>query len=152
MLYIRKSIACYIKKLYITKIISTLNGNNNYAIDESLFTHINNESIWVIGIVDTSNKFNFRCNISKIRNNVYLKKFIEKYIKRGNNIISDGWSGYSFLNNNNSGYIHISYNNGAGNWGIGVHSTSHIESMWACLKNYIKNIYYSIRSKGFYFY
>lgn len=76
MLYIRKSIACYIKKLYITKIISTLNGNNNYAIDESLFTHINNESIWVIGIVDTSNKFNFRCNISKIKNNVYLKKFI----------------------------------------------------------------------------
>ena len=38
MLYIRKSIACYIKKLYITKEISTLNGNNNYAIDESLFT------------------------------------------------------------------------------------------------------------------
>ena len=56
------------------------------------------------------------------------------------------------MNNNNSGYIHLSYNNGAGNWGIGVHSTSHIESMWACLKNYIKNIYYSIPSKGFYFY
>ena len=93
MLLIRKSIACYIKNIYITKEISTLNGNDNYAIDESLFTHINNENIWVIGIVDTSNNFNFRCNISNIRNHVYLKKFIEKYIKRGNNIISDGWSG-----------------------------------------------------------
>jgi len=115
MLYIRKSIACYIKNIYMTKEISTINGNNNYAINESLFTHINNENIWVIGVVDTSNNFNFRCNISKIRNNVYLKKFIAKYIKRGNNIITEGWSGYSFLNYNNSGYIHISYNHGAGN-------------------------------------
>ena len=150
MRYIRKSIACYIKNIYNTIDISTLNGNNNYAIDESLFTHINNENLWVIGIVDTGN--NFRCNISKIRNNIYLKKFIEKYIKKGNNIISDGWPGYSFLNNINSGYTHISYNHGAGNWGIGVYSTSHIEGMWSSLKNYIKNIYYSIPSKGFYYY
>jgi len=40
MLYIRKSIACYIKNIYMTKEFSTINGNNNYTINESLFTHI----------------------------------------------------------------------------------------------------------------
>ena len=53
MTFIRKSIACYLKNVYNTKEISILNGNNNYAIDESLFTHINNEQIWVIGIINT---------------------------------------------------------------------------------------------------
>ena len=152
MKFIRKSIACYLKNVYNTKEISNFNGNKNYAIDESLFTHVNNEQIWVIGIINTSDKTQFRCNYSKIRNTDYLKAFIEKYIKAGNCIISDGWSGYNFLNDENSGYHHISYNHGAGNWGVGEYSTSHIESMWAYLNKSIKKIYYSIPSKGFYYF
>lgn len=42
MKFIIKSIACYQKNIYNTKEISILNWNNNYAIDESLFTLINN--------------------------------------------------------------------------------------------------------------
>lgn len=34
MRYILKSITCYIKNIFITNDISTLNGYNNYVIDE----------------------------------------------------------------------------------------------------------------------
>lgn len=51
--------------------------NNNYSIDESLFIHINNEQIWIIGIANTSFKPSYRCNYSKIRNAAYLKDFIK---------------------------------------------------------------------------
>ena len=60
--------------------------------------------------------------------------------------------GYKFLNNNNSGYFHISYNQGVGNWGYGELSTSYIEEIWSYLKTTIKRIYYSIPNKGFYFF
>ena len=152
MLYIRKCIAQYLNYIYLTKEISQINGNVPYAIDESLFTHKNNIPIWVVGIVSTTNKENLRLHTTKIRNLNYLRTFIHKYIEPGNRIISDGWQGYQFLNNNNSGYIHISYNHGGGHWGIGELSTSHIEGIWSYLKTTIKRIYYSIPNKGFYFF
>ena len=76
MLYIRKCIAEYLNYIYATKEISQLNGNAPYAIDESLFTHINNISIWVVGIVSTTDKENLRLHITKIRNSNYLRTFI----------------------------------------------------------------------------
>ena len=43
-----------------------------------------------------------------------MKEFITKYIPRGNNIITDGFSAYNFLNYNNSGYRHFRHIHGGG--------------------------------------
>ena len=39
MTYIRKAIASYIKHIYQTEHIATLNGHESYSIDESLMIH-----------------------------------------------------------------------------------------------------------------
>ena len=81
MLYIRKFIAEYLNHIYATKEISQINGHAPYAIDESLFAHINNIPIWVVGIVSTTNKENLRLHTTKIRNSNYLRTYIHKYIE-----------------------------------------------------------------------
>ena len=75
-----------------------------------------------------------RLNLTKIRNSSYLKRFVEGYVKKGNIIVIDGWLGYSFLNQDNSGYQNLSFNHGYGLFGEGINTTSHIESFWAFLK------------------
>ena len=74
------------------------------------------------------------------RSEATLKKFIMKYIEEGNTIITDGWAGYNFLNNNPS-YNHITHIHGGGDFGFGIQSTSHIESLWAIIKAKIKATY-----------
>ena len=56
------------------------------------------------------------------------------------------------MNNDNSPYIHMSFNHGGGNWGYGSYSTAYIEQIWSILKKIIKSTYYAIPSKGFYFF
>ena len=142
----------YLYNIYNTENISTNDGHNIYAVDESLFSHKNNDQLWVVGIVCTTNKSLFRCIYTKISNSQYLRRFITKYLLAGNTICSDGLAGYNFMNNDNSPYIHMSFNLGGGNWGYGIYSTAHIEQIWSVLKKLIKSTYYAIPSKGFYFY
>lgn len=58
----------------------------------------------------------------------------------------------NWLNNHNSGYNHISFIHGQGNWGYGLQSTSHIESVWSFLKNNIRDMYLCIQKKGIYYF
>ena len=65
-------------------------------------TDANNNQIWVIGAINNLSK-DFRVDIAYKRNSEVLKTFIERYIEKGNKIITDDWSGYSF-NHNMEGY------------------------------------------------
>ncbi len=150
--YMRKLIAEYLYNIYNTENISTNNGHNIYAIDESMFNHHSNEQLCVVWIVCSTNKSLFRCNYTKVRNSDYLQRFIAKYLFTGNNICSDGWVGYNFLNNDNSPYYYMTFNHGAGNWGYGNYSASHVDQILSVLKSLIKRTYYTIPSKGFYFF
>ena len=82
--------------------------------------------------------------ISPIRDAETLKSIITTHIKIGNVIISDNWASYHWLKNPNNGYIHNAHSHGQGDFGLGTDSTSHIEQLWAHLKNIIKNIYHTI--------
>ena len=69
-------------------------------------------------------------------------------MKKGNCIITDGFVAYNFLDRIDSGYTHIKHNHGRGDFGFGVESTSHIESIWSQLKAKIKDTYYTIPEKN----
>ena len=88
-------------------------------------------SMLAFGIVllETSSK-KFRIEGSLSRNADTLNKFISKFVKSGNTIISDNWAGYDYLDREDSGYVHIKFNHGQGQFGYGLSSTSHIESLW----------------------
>ena len=125
------------------------NQNHHFSLDESLFCHdINGKQIWVLGMTENETK-NFRLICSYTRDNEILKKFIYKFIPPGNHIISDGWNGYSFLDEPGSGYRHSIHIHGRNDFGIGLDSTSHIESIWGNLKQEIKRVYITIRSNNF---
>ena len=64
----------------------------------------------------------------------------------------DGWLGYSFINQANSGYQHLSFNHGHVLFGEGINTTSHIERFWAFLKSTLKKIYHYIPSKNLIFF
>lgn len=89
MLYMRKCISEYLYNIYNTENISTNEGHNIYAVDESLFSQKNNMQLWVVGIVYTTNKSLFRCNYTKKRNSQYLRIFITKDVMAGNTISTD---------------------------------------------------------------
>ena len=57
-----------------------------------------------------------------------MKFLINNHIKHNNDIISDGWTSYGFLDLTNSNYTHEAYIHGPnGNFGFGEHSTGYIE-------------------------
>ncbi len=49
--------------------------------------------------------------------------------------------GYNWLDSNQSGYIHRKHIHDSHDFGYGMESTSHIESLWFHLKLLIKKIY-----------
>ena len=53
----------------------------------------------------------------------------------------DGWRGYLWLDNINSGFIHLTHIHARNAFGEGIQSTSHVESLWSQIKNEIKCIY-----------
>ena len=66
--------------------------------DNIVVTHkANGDQIWIIGCINNLTK-DFRIEAAKNRNSNTLKNFITSYIDSGNKIITDGWSGYLFLN------------------------------------------------------
>ena len=101
----------------------------------------------MLGIINNSTK-EFRIEGTYSRDAITLEKFITKFVKKGNNIISDGWEDYQFLDSPNSGYSHIIKNHSFGSFGYGLESTSHIEAIWNILKSKIKTIYHVIPYKN----
>jgi len=66
MIYIREAIASYIKHIYQTEHISTLNGHESYSIDESLISHEKQYQIWAVGVIKKSNLKNVILNLTGI--------------------------------------------------------------------------------------
>ena len=148
---IRKVISKYYNILYQSEPLGEKDKQRVFAIDESLFvTDGNNNQIWVIGAVDNITK-DFRIDIAFKRNEEVLKTFIVFHIQKGNKLITDGWAGYSFIDEQ-QGYTREVHIHGASDFGFGVNSTSHIESIWSQLKSVIKNIYYIIPHQNFLLY
>ena len=143
---IREVIYKYLKVAYLSEEFGSLNKNEFFSIDESLFCHKNDSQIWIVGAVNNNTK-DFRLEGVLSRDSNILKKFVHKYIPKGNHIVSDGWAGYHFLDLPNSGYRHFSHNHGEGSFGLGLQSTSHIESIWGVLKQKIHATYNSFPSK-----
>ena len=44
------------RDLYELEILANENELRKIAMDESLFTHMNNKPLWVIGLIDTNSK------------------------------------------------------------------------------------------------
>ena len=142
---LRQIIATHMKNVYKIEQLASPNSNNHISIDESLFSHQNGEQIWVVGLLNNETNA-LRLEMVKDRSSEVLEYIITKHIGTGNICITDGWQGYSFLNRINSGYVHHSYNHGRGQWGMGLDSTSRIESIWSEIKLKIKRMYISIKS------
>ena len=87
--------------------------------------------------------------ISLRRDTDVIKEIIKTHIKSDNVVISDNWAAYNWLSNPGSGYYHHVHTHRHGNFGAGSDSTSHIEQLWAQLKNIIKNIYHTIPIENF---
>jgi len=132
--------------VYKSETLGTKNENSYFAIDESLFGHRDGKPIWIIDAINTQAKA-FRLEGVNERNAVIIKNFINKYIETSNNIFTEGWSGYNFLNNNIN-YNHITHIHGGRDFGFGIQSTSHIESLWSILKSNIKSCYHVIPNKN----
>ena len=79
-------------------------------------------------IINNQDKNEFRLEVTTNCNLDTLKLFVEKYIDKGNTIISDGSSGDAFLEYANSGYSHDTHNHGHSDFRFGLNSTSSIES------------------------
>lgn len=145
---IRNIICRYYFILYQSESLGEFNAHEYFSIDESLFTHLKDGTqIWVIGIINNLTK-DFRLEATKSRDAETLEKFLINYIQPGNTIICDGWSGYQFIDGLN-GFTRITHNHGAGDFGYGLASTSHIEGLWSILKSKIKDSYHIIPSKKF---
>ena len=143
LLKLRHIIAHFLRDKYEIEDFTKENNNQKIAIDESCFTHIENKQVWVIGLINTVSK-EFRLIPTFKRDSIALKEIIHKYVKRGNYIISDGWQGYSWISEPNSGYYHITHVHGHGQFGYGDESTSHIEQLWSVLKELFRRIYVTI--------
>ena len=115
--------------------LGQLNGGSNISIDEFLFTHLNREKICIIGA--KSNKTtNIRLDLYKRRGEEKVKTFIYNQVKENNNIITDGWLSYNFLDSPNLDYTHeIHVHELHRNFGFGKHSSSHIEGVWVLLNH-----------------
>ena len=148
---IQKIIADYLKYIYRAKQIGGPPEKKHYCSSWWKFVvhDTNNQQIWIVGAKETlSNKF--RLDIINTRNSDNLKIFVENHIEPGTKIVTDGLAGYTFLDDSeNSVYEHEIHNHGAGDFGFGISSTSHIENLWANIKNQIKSIYNKIPNKNF---
>ena len=70
-----------------------------------MLTHPNGNKIWVVGAINNKT-WSIRCDIFYTRDTADMKLFINNHIKKENNIITDGWLAYNFLDKNNSHYYH----------------------------------------------
>ena len=102
--YRREVIYNYYKIAYKTDYLGTENGNKFYNIDESCFCKdVNGSHLWVIGAIENDTR-DFMIILSRDRDANTIKKFITRFIPKGNKIVTDGWPSYDWLDNTNSGY------------------------------------------------
>ena len=149
---IRCSIAEFIKHRYKkTQIGGAPEENKIVAIDESLISHEQNKQIWLVGAIDTSSK-SVRIEIIPERNRENLKCFVKNHIIPGTHLTHDQWPAYSFLDDEDSVWTHECHSHGHGDFGLGLHSTSHIEQYWGRIKSLIKKIYTVIPKDGIIYY
>ena len=116
---VREVIYKYLLIVYQSEELGVEEEHGIFAVDESLFNHININQIWVLGIINKSSK-SFRLETTLDRSEQTLKKFVENYVKGGNSIVSDDWRGYYFLNHEDSNYENITTNHLIGNFGAGL--------------------------------
>ena len=120
--WLRTAIAHYLKDIYRLYKLGKSERGSLINIDESLFIHINDEKIWIVG-AKNNQTCNIRLDVFKTRNEEDMKIFINNYIKEYNTIITDGWCTYQFLDHSN--YVHEVHIHGPnGNFGFVFHSTS----------------------------
>ena len=143
---IRKIIYDYLVKMYQHEKIGELDEHEYFSVEESNIGHKKGRALWLLGIIKNSTK-EFRIEANFERDTATIKKFINKFVDKGNTIISNGWSSYNYLDNPDSGYIHVKHIHSAGSFGAGILSTSHIESIWAQIKSKIKETYHIIPNK-----
>lgn len=119
------------------------------AVDFSLFC-LNHgiEQIWLIGLINTRNK-NYRIEAVKSRNSGILEKIIRHHIGTGNNIVTDGWHVYNWMNSLNSGYLRTIHMYGKYDFGYDEESTSHVESAMGDLKQKLRAFYMAVKSDNF---
>jgi len=99
-------------------------------IDESLFSHINGEQVWVFGLFDRRTS-EARAFVVENRTADVLIPLIIANVTPGARIYSDGWAAYSSLSDH--GFDHRVVNHSVG-FGHGFFTTNHIESIWSELK------------------
>ena len=107
----REVICKYLKIFYQSEQLGTDGETEYFSVDESLINHFDGKQVWLIGICNNKNK-DFRIEASYNRNAETLKAFIETYADKNSYIITDGWAGYSFSENQNSGYTRITHMHG----------------------------------------
>ena len=125
----RNIIYKYMHLVYETEVIGDANKNEFYSADESLITHHNYKQIWLLGVINNTTK-KFRIAGSYNRDSSTLSRFIKKLVTVGNQIVTDSWGGYNWLNSPLSGCQHIKYNHGLGLFGWSLQSTFHMEAIW----------------------
>ena len=84
--------------------------------------------IWFVGAYE-SDTFNIRLDVINEQNAINLKKFTLNHIEPGTSITHDGWSWYSFLNDDDSVWDHEIHNHGHGDFGYGLHSTNIVQEI-----------------------
>ena len=128
-------IANYIRTIYQLDPLAYSDAHDLVAVDESLFSHLNEEQLCFVGLINLRTN-DIRLKRVENRNSETLKKIIEKHVMNGNS--------YKFLDDANSSYYHIKYNHGSGHFGY----SSRIEGVWGEFKALFKKIYSSILSKN----
>ena len=85
---LRKNTAPHIKCVYILESIAKVNENAFISCDKSLFTHILDKQLWVVGLINSNTK-ELRMELTYSHDQNTLKKIIAKRIPVGNNIIKN---------------------------------------------------------------
>ena len=65
----------YLKDTYNLEKITELNKHDNISLDESLFVHINNRLIWVVGLINNNSR-EIRLEIVENRSAETMKEII----------------------------------------------------------------------------
>ncbi|HRP37607.1 MAG TPA: IS1595 family transposase [Candidatus Dojkabacteria bacterium] len=106
------------------------NENGVVEVDETLFCHIEGTQIWVFGILDRATR-EARAFVVKDRSSETLLTLIKEHVKPEVVVYSDGWQGYSRLEE--LGFDHRKVNHSQ-TFGEGQDTTNNIENYWKHLK------------------
>ena len=129
----------YLKDIYRLNKLGKTSGGSNISISKKWCLHIYWGKNMGVGAINNKTR-NIRIDIFKTRNSSNMKLFIFNNIKKDNNIITDEWPIYSFLDNDDDPYTHKAYvHQPNGQFGFGQYRTSHNEWVWNLLKK--KNIF-----------